>query len=1849
MFGSLSYPTNDHDDIGKMKPKADIEEQVANEPNFPVLNEVADEFVQEDVADFDGNMFHNAPQTPEFEVAESSSTYQDPSNKHQFHQQHRSTDRWTQNHPIEQVLVIPHSHNIIAVKWVSKNKTDADNTVIRNKSCLVAKGYGQDEGIDFEESFAPVAKLEAVRIFVAYALYGLKQAPRACSFSDFKFINLLGVSLYVNQYTMDILTKHGMEKCNTVSTPMATTKLDADLQGTPVDQTKYRSMIKGLMYLTASRPDIAFVTFLCARYHARLTEKHLKEVKRIFRYLRQTINTGLWYSKASGFELISYAYADHSGCNDDCKSTSGGIQFLGDKLVSWSSKKQDCTGMSSAKAETEYQLADLFTKSLPKEMFEFLVYKIVFHMAQHVIPTTQLAPKYQPIGRCNNYAALQSIPCSPECKIRTVSKVPETEDTIKFLLNNDQFVSPVDMFRDTLNLPVETSEKLFVTPANIQTIEAFMNIVGYQGVVDKESAFYTKNLAQPWQIMFKKEAIQYPRFIKLIIADMMKKFPRIPKRIEEDYHFIKDDVSLIQETDDFKESTPRTIRSPTLTASPQGKKRKQSARESSSPHKSLRITIRQQKVVERDHNDDEFDDRLEPESHKEHPKIVDDDDKVEKRDDDLGSLEIRTEKTDDDIHSHHDVHKEDDAPPEGEKRVKRHKASKSSKSAREETVIDEDEVIPEDETPKLITELQNVDKRVLTIFDYERMRATLNDALSNQFKNAKEMNQQHEQEALLAAQGEQELLAQKQPTQEKEESPQSFDFHQLIGEICGTKVCEEQKQNMEDTIALNSKLLSINLKFQCLDKEKQEVKNIVEQPTKCRTRITKSLQNFRVIHKMSSISNTSQISSVIAIAPDLPTKEPDYSLSMGDEHLSTISETKSDKVIKSSVKNLVPIPSECDVPVKDESSPIFTTFLNLLFDSNDDFTSSDDESLSNEDVPKEIFKIYSSPLFDHFAESDFIESLLNRDTLIDSSPKFDYLLEEFSSELAHIDPIPPGIEEADFDLEEEISLLENLFSKNYDHMPKVLSSQPTLCPDIDTLLPFSSEYKDKMFCLFEKMSQDVLTVGSTMRILLLYQGEYSQWVERFMNYLEEQTDEEVMINSIKNDDQPLPRVTQVSIARTLSTEKPHLKDKSMWSDQEKKIQKINCLARSLLIQGLSNDIYSLIDRNKTAKDLWDALARHMLGSEYGEQDRKAAVLYEYEMFKATEGELLLDTYIRYLQVINDLKKCGDVNDAMGLKKKTVVVTSDPLALIAEKTKVSKRKEKVVVSSDSEGSDADEFSKLKKITALLAKAFNRRKFYSKPTNNNLRTSSTSQSANKKQEFVKMDDKKVEKKDDEKKRYMSKKDKDEQVLLAEDQAWMESSSDSDQKINANMVFMAQIEKVLSNSEASSSSADDKISEVSYYLSESESESKLAKDLKPTLYDEKVIVLGYTLIFLTHSDEALEIEKFKRARENKIEFAYDYGNPNANLDTFSSVRRPKHSGVILEEKRSSNTSNVDLSSVSHSKLNKDVKRYSRKDLLSCNNSHLGETSSAYDCNDAINVFCNSRLCDSFDENNLFIFDDESVRISPVSKMPFRKKPRDSMNVCSKSNSNKSLPRTVHRWLPKMQRKIHWKHHKSKMDFASNKLLYLLHMDLCGPTRVESINGKRYVLVVVDDFSRYTWVFFLHSKDEASEVLVPISEESNNSLLDNSSPQFETFCDHTEETRSGNTTTHANDSLPEYDSFCFEIEPDQERLINVVKNDTSDDSSMTLFWKKLIYFLLPIIRYHRDNPSVLRPPPKPPDAETDAGDEISVVINDELECLNPRDKLDDDYYFSFMIAKMFSFLFAESEDTIFDPGIFV
>nr|GEU67311.1 integrase, catalytic region, zinc finger, CCHC-type, peptidase aspartic, catalytic [Tanacetum cinerariifolium] len=455
------------------------------------------------------------------------------------------------------------------------------------------------------------------------------------------------------------------------------------------------------------------------------------------------------------------------------------------------------------------------------------------------------------------------------------------------------------------------------------------------------------------------------------------------------------------------------------------------------------------------------------------------------------------------------------------------------------------------------------------------------------------------------------------------------------------------------------------------------------------------------------------------------------------------------------------------------------------------------------------------------------------------------------------------------------------------------------------------------------MSQDVITVGSTMRILLLYRGEYSQWREQFMNYLEEQTD-----------------------------------------------------------------------------DLWDALERQMRGFEYAEQDRKAIILYEYETFKATEGEQLLDTYLQWekygtlvrqtknLMDINTValynimkQNQGDMNDALGYKKKAVVVTSDPLALVGEKTKVSKRKKKVKVQTEYEESDDEDISDLKKITTLLAKAFNRKKYYAKPTNNNLRTFSSSSSANKKPEYVKSVEKK-DKKADEKKRDMN--DYFQEVI----NPYFEKIDSSFQQTSSLKPYVPTVilEKIIIDME----------DEVVSLLEKEKVNLETTESLKSKGFKMNENAISKSENQIKNDCQVVEKECDQMENSKVIASGMFKLSVSQSVSPISiSVRRPKQSSVIWKKKGSSNTSNVDLSFVSHLKLNNDVKRYSRKDLLSCNNSHLKETSSVYVCNDAMIVSCNSRLCDSFDENNLFIFDDESVRISPVSKMPFRKKPRDYMNL--------------------------------------------------------------------------------------------------------------------------------------------------------------------------------------------------------------------------------------------------------------
>ncbi|KAJ9542256.1 hypothetical protein OSB04_028762 [Centaurea solstitialis] len=360
---------------------------------------------------------------------------------------------------------LPRGHRAIGTKWIFRNKKDERGIVIKNKERLVAQGYTQEEGIDYDDVFAPVARIEAIRLFLAFAsfkrfkvyqmdvksaflygkieeevyvcqppgfedpkfpdkvyklrkaLYGLHQAPRAWydTLSTYLLENqferggsdLLLVQIYVDdiifgstkdemckefedlmhkrfkmssmgeltfflglqvkqkedgilinqsKYVKDMLTKFGFLDAKSASTPMETHKqLTADVEGEEVDVHQYRSMIGSLMYLTASRPDIMFAVCVCARFQVRPKDSHLQAVKRIFRYLKGQPRLGLWYPYESPFELLAYTDTDYGGASLDRKSTSGGCQFLGARLVSWQCKKQ--TTVSTSTAEAEYVAA----------------------------------------------------------------------------------------------------------------------------------------------------------------------------------------------------------------------------------------------------------------------------------------------------------------------------------------------------------------------------------------------------------------------------------------------------------------------------------------------------------------------------------------------------------------------------------------------------------------------------------------------------------------------------------------------------------------------------------------------------------------------------------------------------------------------------------------------------------------------------------------------------------------------------------------------------------------------------------------------------------------------------------------------------------------------------------------------------------------------------------------------------------------------------------------------------------------------------------------------------------------------------------------------------------------------------------------------------------------------------------------------------------------------------------------------------------------------------------------------------------------------------------------------------
>nr|GEX61123.1 retrovirus-related Pol polyprotein from transposon TNT 1-94 [Tanacetum cinerariifolium] len=273
--------------------------------------------------------------------------FDDPSNVHTYYQPYTHEKKWTKDHPLHKIISDPKSSvhtrcqlansclfscllssiepaNVgEALRDADWNKKDESSLVIRNKAGLVAVGYSQQEGIDYDETFAPVARIEAIRLFLAYAAhkdFTVYQLDVKTAFLN----GILKEEVYVGQPPGFVSKQYpdhvyALDKALYVPTPIVEqAKLKLDLVGKPVDHTDYCSMIGSLM---------------------------------IFRYLKGTINLGLWYPKDSGFDLTAYSDADHAGCHLDRKSTSGSVQFLGDKLVCWSSKKQNYVSISTAEYE----------------------------------------------------------------------------------------------------------------------------------------------------------------------------------------------------------------------------------------------------------------------------------------------------------------------------------------------------------------------------------------------------------------------------------------------------------------------------------------------------------------------------------------------------------------------------------------------------------------------------------------------------------------------------------------------------------------------------------------------------------------------------------------------------------------------------------------------------------------------------------------------------------------------------------------------------------------------------------------------------------------------------------------------------------------------------------------------------------------------------------------------------------------------------------------------------------------------------------------------------------------------------------------------------------------------------------------------------------------------------------------------------------------------------------------------------------------------------------------------------------------------------------------------------------
>ncbi|GKD61152.1 retrovirus-related pol polyprotein from transposon TNT 1-94 [Tanacetum coccineum] len=260
---------------------------------------------------------------------------------------------------------LPKGKRAIGTKWVYRNKKDERRIIVRNKERLVAQGYTQEEGINYDEVFAHVARIEAIRLFLAYAsfmgfivyqmnvksafLYGtIEKEVYVCQppgFEDPQFPDKVyklqvqqkkdGIFISQDKYVVDILKKIDFIIVKTASTPTETNKaLIKDEEAENVDVHLYRSMIWSLMYLTASRPDIIFAVCACARFQVTPKTSHLHAVKRIFIYLKGQPKLGLWYPRDSPFNLEAFSNSDYAGASLDRKSTTGCCQFLGKRLIS---------------------------------------------------------------------------------------------------------------------------------------------------------------------------------------------------------------------------------------------------------------------------------------------------------------------------------------------------------------------------------------------------------------------------------------------------------------------------------------------------------------------------------------------------------------------------------------------------------------------------------------------------------------------------------------------------------------------------------------------------------------------------------------------------------------------------------------------------------------------------------------------------------------------------------------------------------------------------------------------------------------------------------------------------------------------------------------------------------------------------------------------------------------------------------------------------------------------------------------------------------------------------------------------------------------------------------------------------------------------------------------------------------------------------------------------------------------------------------------------------------------------------------------------------------------------------